>query len=113
MVQQQAINYTSSGPIIPGDSVWTFVARIAGCSVDAGEVSSAIIKGSIKRIGNTTTVCTIDPTDVIHADDADVVFTATANDTNDSLEITVTDMSDDAVAYRFSITIDVEQITFT
>ena len=107
------IDATAAGPIIPADTVWNFRAHIVGCSVDAGSVGAWSVEGCIKRVGNTTTICTVQAVNVIHADDADVVITVAVSDANDSLNITVTDATAGGVAYRFSGTIKVEQITFT
>lgn len=107
------VNDTAIGPVIAADTVWTFRADIVGTSVDGGSVSSAIIEGCIKSAGTTVSMPTVQATNVIHADDADIVFTAVADDTNKSLNIVVTDATNGAVAYRFVATIHVTQITFT
>ena len=100
------------GPVIPVSTVWNFRAEIVGCHDNAGAGCAAVIEGCIKRDnGGTVSSLTINATSVIHADDADIVFTAEADDTNKSLNIVVTDATDGSDEYIFVVTIFVTQAT--
>ena len=107
------IDASAIGPVIAADTAWTFRAEVIGTAVDGGAISSAIIEGCLKRAGATVSAPSAATVTVIHADDADIVFTAVADNTNKSLNISVTDATNGAVAYRFVATIHVTQITFT
>ncbi len=104
---------TVNGPIIPADSVWTFRALVSGCTVDAGEVCSWSVEGCIKRIGNATTICTIQAVNIIHVDDVSIILTAVVDDASDCLNLTVTDADAAAGAYHFAAVIHVTQTVFT
>ncbi len=107
------IDDTANGPVIPADSIWTFRAQIVGSTVDAALACSWSVEGCIKRIGNATTICTIQAVNIIHVDDVSIILTAVVDDATDCLNLTVTDADSAAGAYLFSATIIVEQITFT
>ena len=107
------IDAGANGPVIPADTTWSFRAEVVGQSADAGAVSSATIVGVIKSAGTTVSAPSAATVTVIHADDSDIVFTAVANNTAKTLDITVTDTTDGAVPYRFVVTIHMTQITFT
>ena len=107
------IDTSAIGPVIGADTAWTFRAEVIGISVDGGAIQSATIEGCLKRAGATVSAPSAATVTVLHADDADIVFTAVADDTNKSLNISVTDATNGAVAYRFVATIHITQITFT
>lgn len=106
------LDKSSTGPVIPADSSWTFEARVIGQTQDAAKVLSYLVSGCIKRVGNTTTLLASTVT-VVYEDDASFGCQAVANDTAEALEIQVQDTDAASDVVRWVCIIELAQITYT
>lgn len=106
------INASGMGPIVPADTAWTFEAQVVGATVDIGQCFSYLLNGSVKRIGNTTTLNAVNVT-VIYEDDTDFDCSVVVDDANDVLNISVKDSSWGGDTVRWVATLTLTQITFT
>ncbi|MEW5971568.1 MAG: hypothetical protein AB1706_17090 [Pseudomonadota bacterium] len=96
---------------VVANSVMTFKALVAARDYTSGDGAAYELTGAIKRDGsnNTAIVGSVTKT-VIAKDDASWDIDATADDTNEALQFTVTGDSTNAV--RWAIRVDVVETTF-
>ena len=107
------IDNSGVGPIIPADSIWTFTTWISGGTPDMGKSFSFIVHGSIKRIGNTTTLKSMNVAFSDVADDVSFECQAVANDGSDTLSIQVRDTEGNSDSIRWTATVQLTQLIYT
>ena len=83
--------FTDEGINIPADTVMTFRALIVGATQGCAKSFSFEIVGKIKNDGGTTTLDASTVTTIDDSDDTSFDCRALANDTDDTLEIQVSD----------------------
>ena len=106
------INNTAIGPVIPAEGLWTFRAEVAGGTQDLAKSFSYLVVGTLKRIGNTTTLLASVIT-TLYEDDADFDCQVVADDTNEALSIQVQDTTSGSDAVRWVATIHLAQLIYT
>jgi hypothetical protein len=85
---------TTDRPVVGSGTVMTFIAQIVGVKSDGSAVAFYVRKGAIKRVGSTTSlVGAIETIGTDHEDNPVTDVSIAADDTNESLQVTVTGVS--------------------
>ena len=102
---------SSTGPILPVDTAWTFEAQVIGVTADCGKIFSYLVNGCIKNVGGTVTLLASNVT-TIYEDTGTFDCEVVANATSDSLSIRVWDTGSGGDTVRWVATLQLTQITF-
>lgn len=87
-------NDSTNGKLtIPSGESWNFVARVVGRQDDGHSGGYGVITGLLENVGGTTAIVGSNVADTPMEDTAGWACTATADNTNDALLITVTGAS--------------------
>ena len=106
------MNDTGIGPVLPTDGAWIFEAQVIGVSQDCAKLLSYLVNGSIRRIGNATSLLASSVT-TVHETDAGFECQVAADDVNEALSIQVRDATVSSDTIRWVATVKLTQVVYT
>lgn len=104
------LNGSSERITIPSNATWTFTALLTGTTASGAATYSYRFDGVIVNAAGTTSMPVAVTKTVIYETDSAADADATANNTNDALDFTVT--AANSTATRWSVSVTANQITY-